>query len=56
LTDLENDMMASKIPFDKQKLQELRDELNGLKDDYITLVGGTDDLPLCFGKIPDSLQ
>ena len=39
----------------------MRDELTGLKQDYVDLVGGND-LPLYFGKagigneIPDSLQ
>eukprot|EP00607_Mallomonas_marina_P002835 CAMPEP_0182427738 /NCGR_PEP_ID=MMETSP1167-20130531/19069_1 /TAXON_ID=2988 /ORGANISM="Mallomonas Sp, Strain CCMP3275" /LENGTH=86 /DNA_ID=CAMNT_0024610181 /DNA_START=216 /DNA_END=476 /DNA_ORIENTATION=- len=41
-----------------QDIQEMRDELQGLKTDYIELVGAKD-VPIYFGKIdgtPDSLQ
>lgn len=56
LSDTESSMISGQIPVDMKLVQDLRDELNGLKDDYIILVGGSNDLPLYFGKVPDSLQ
>ena len=42
---------------DIEKLKLMREELAGLKQDYIDLVGG-DDLPIYFGKsgYDDALQ
>ena len=56
LSATETAMISGQTPVDMNLVQELRDELNGLKDDYIILVGGSNDLPLYFGKVPDSLQ
>jgi len=57
LNELETSFMkGDKI--DMANIEELRNELKGLKSDYVKLVGA-DDLPLYFGRetdIPDSLQ
>ena len=57
LADIETKMLNGDIDIDRRVIQDLRDELNALKDDYINLVGAHD-LPLYFGKAgsPDSYQ
>ena len=37
-------------------IKNLRDELNGLKNDYIDLVGGETDLPLYFGRTATAID
>ena len=60
LMELEENIINGVIQMDeevKAELTNLRDELNGLKDDYIKLVGAGD-LPLYFGNegTPDAMQ
>lgn len=38
-----------------EKTKNLREELNQLKQQYISIVGG-DDLPIYFGRAPETLQ
>lgn len=50
LVTLESKMLQGVIELDKELIRNLREELNGLKNDYIDLVGGDTDLPLYFGR------
>jgi hypothetical protein len=38
-----------------ERLRIMRDRMNNLKEEYRNVVGATD-LPIYFGKIPDSMQ
>lgn len=49
LLDLEDTYMREPSPSLLEEINLLRDEINGLRDDYILLVGAKD-LPLYFGK------
>lgn len=55
LLELENMYMRDNKSVDVAEITQLRDEIQGLKDDYIMLVGAKD-LPLYFGRAPDALQ
>ena len=56
LVALESKMLQGKIELDKELIKNLRDELNGLKNDYIDLVGGDTDLPLYFGRTTTAID
>ena len=49
LLELEDQYMREPSPEKLEDINMLRDEINGLRDDYILLVGAKD-LPLYFGK------
>ena len=49
LLDLENEYMGKPTDELAQEISQLREEIAGLKDDYILIVGAQD-LPLYFGK------
>jgi hypothetical protein len=52
----EDDVMNGKDGADGiEKLRTMRDRMNNLKTEYRNVVGATD-LPIYFGKIPDSMQ
>lgn len=55
LQELQSQYMADNKSVDINEIETLINEINGLKDDYILLVGATD-LPLYFGRVPDALQ
>ena len=48
-------MLNGEIELDKKLIEELREQLTSLKQEYIKIVGGND-IPIYFGKIPDALQ
>ena len=51
----EEDIMNGREGADIEKLKTVRNRMSSLKDEYRVVVGATD-LPIYFGKIPDSLQ
>lgn len=55
LMDLEERYMKGDKSIEVEEINQLRDEIRGLKDDYIVLVGAKD-IPLYFGRLPDGLQ
>ena len=57
LLDAEEAMINGHTEMDRELLHSMRNELNGLKLDYVALVGAGD-TPLYFGRdgVPDSLQ
>jgi hypothetical protein len=55
LMDLEERYMKGDKSVELEEITMLRDEIQGLKDDYIVLVGAKE-MPLYFGRAPDGLQ
>lgn len=55
LMDMQNEFMSGNKEITIEMIKQLQDEIQGLKDDYILLVGAKD-LPLYFGRAPDSFQ
>ena len=55
LMALEERYMGGDKSVDVAEINSLRDEIKGLKDDYILLVGAKE-MPLYFGRAPDDLQ
>eukprot|EP01038_Epipyxis_sp_PR26KG_P011989 gene11989-16051_t len=55
LVNLENSMLNGDLQIDINLLTSLREEMKTLKNEYIMIVGGKD-IPLYFGKLPDSFQ
>ena len=55
LMALEEKYMGGDKSVDVNEINSLRDEIRGLKDDYIELVGAKE-MPLYFGRAPDDLQ
>ena len=55
LMALEERYMGGDKSVDVAEINSLRDEIRGLKDDYILLVGAKE-MPLYFGRAPDDLQ
>jgi hypothetical protein len=55
LMELEDRYMKGDKSIDISEITLLRDEIQGLKDDYINLVGAQE-MPLYFGRAPDGLQ
>ena len=55
LMALEERYMGGDKSVDVAEINSLRDEIQGLKDDYIMLVGAKE-MPLYFGRVPDDLQ
>jgi len=49
LLEMENEYMANSSKELYEEIKLVREEINGLKDDYICLVGAKD-LPLYFGR------
>ena len=49
LIERENAYIDSRSLDMAEEIKQMREELNGLKDDYILLVGA-EDLPLYFGR------
>jgi hypothetical protein len=52
---LEDDIMAGKQGIDVAAVKEMRLKMNSLKTEYKDIVGAKD-LPLYFGRLPDSMQ
>ena len=52
---LEDDIMAGKQGIDVATVKEMRLKMNSLKTEYKDIVGAKD-LPLYFGRLPDSMQ
>lgn len=55
LLQLEDDLFAGRAGVTSADVQAVRDKLNALKKEYMDVVGAND-LPLYFGKVPDSMQ
>ena len=55
LMDLQERYMKGDKSIDKEEIMELRQLIQGLKEDYIEVVGAKD-VPIYFGRIPDVLQ
>ena len=55
LMALEEKYMGGDKSVDVNEINSLRNEIRGLKDDYIELVGAKE-MPLYFGRAPDDLQ
>ena len=52
---LEDDIMSGKQGIDIEAVKEMRKRMNSLKTEYKEIVGAKD-LPLYFGRLPDSMQ
>ena len=48
-------MINGSIEMNTEKLKKLREEFSNLKQEYYEVVGGNN-VPLYFGRIPDSFQ
>lgn len=55
LLDLQSEYLSGSKTVTIEEIKALSETLQGLKNEYIVLVGATD-VPLYFGRIPDQLQ